>query len=123
MFLCTVKKVDFTWFPGLIFRPFLLKCPAGPMNCAGIFLQISSIFNIHTGVIGVNVYVENLVDEVDDERLRKEFEPSGTIQSAKVMRDPHGRSGGFGFVCFSNSEEAARAIKDGHGMWHPLRTK
>ena len=60
--------------------------------------------------------MKNLVDEVDDERLRKEFESSGTIQSAKVMRDPHGRSRGFGFVCFSNNEEAEKAIKDGHGM-------
>merc|ERR1719486_1810186 len=32
---------------------------------------------------GVNLYVKNLDDTIDDERLRKEFAPYGTITSAK----------------------------------------
>lgn len=36
---------------------------------------------------GVNLYIKNLDDDIDDERLRKEFTPYGTITSAKVMRD------------------------------------
>lgn len=35
---------------------------------------------------GVNLYVKNLDDGIDDERLRKEFAPYGTITSAKVLR-------------------------------------
>lgn len=34
---------------------------------------------------GVNLYVKNLDDSIDDERLRKEFAPYGTITSAKVF--------------------------------------
>ena len=47
---------------------------------------------------GVNLYVKNLdgvclgvsmliVDEWDDDRLRAEFDPFGTITSCKVMKD------------------------------------
>ncbi|KAK6339029.1 Protein phosphatase PP2A regulatory subunit B [Orbilia brochopaga] len=86
---------------------------------------------------GVNLYVKNLDDEIDDERLRQEFSPYGTITSAKVMRDSSeggkekegedgkgsgaedkpgdkklGKSKGFGFVCFSNPDEASKAVAE-----------
>lgn len=63
---------------------------------------------------GVNLYVKNLDDSIDDERLRKEFAPFGTITSAKVMME-EGRSKGFGFVCFSTPEEATKAVTEMNG--------
>ena len=36
---------------------------------------------------GINLYVKNLDDSVDDERLGKEFEPYGTVTSARVMTE------------------------------------
>ncbi|KAJ1664869.1 Protein phosphatase PP2A regulatory subunit B [Coemansia sp. RSA 1813] len=64
---------------------------------------------------GVNLYVKNFDDEIDDDKLRQEFAPYGTITSAKVMRDEKGASRGFGFVCFSSPEEATKAIAEMNG--------
>ena len=112
---------------------------------------------------GVNLYIKNMDDDVDDEKLRELFTPFGTITSAKVMRDAMpadrpdtpekkeedkeetkeaeekkeetsgdeskedkkdkevtikgekkilGKSKGFGFVCFSNPDEATKAVTD-----------
>merc|ERR1719318_2187557 len=63
---------------------------------------------------GVNLYVKNLDDNIDDERLRKEFSQFGTITSARVMCEG-GRSKGFGFVCFSSPEEATKAVTEMNG--------
>lgn len=64
---------------------------------------------------GTNVYIKNLEDDVDDEKLRTEFEPFGTITSVKVMRDDKAASKGFGFVCFSTPEEANKAVTEMNG--------
>ena len=111
---------------------------------------------------GVNLYVKNLQDDIDDEKLREIFSSAGTITSAKVMRDTGsergdespekdekenkkiengeeleskseesedsakkepskpskkvlGKSKGFGFVCFSNPDEATKAVSEFHG--------
>ncbi|KAG2157179.1 polyadenylate binding protein [Suillus clintonianus] len=61
---------------------------------------------------GVNLYIKNLEDDVDDEKLRLEFEPFGTITSCKVMRDEKNTSKGFGFVCFSSPDEATKAVAE-----------
>ncbi|KAK4164562.1 protein phosphatase PP2A regulatory subunit B [Cladorrhinum sp. PSN259] len=100
---------------------------------------------------GVNLYIKNLADDVDDDKLRSMFAEFGPITSAKVMRDSVvenseedkdgkdnenkeevetkeedetaekksekkdrrlGKSKGFGFVCFSNPDDATKAVAE-----------
>ncbi|KAL9939218.1 hypothetical protein V8E36_002031 [Tilletia maclaganii] len=64
---------------------------------------------------GVNLYLKNIPEEFDDERLREEFAPFGTITSCKIMRGTNGVSRGFGFVCYAAPEEANKAVQEMNG--------
>jgi len=62
---------------------------------------------------GVNLYVKNLDEAVDDAKLKTEFAQFGNITSAKVMRDEKTKvSKGFGFVCFTTPDEASKAMTE-----------
>lgn len=61
-----------------------------------------------------NLYIKYLDPSIDDAMLCEAFSPFGTITSARVMTDDNGVSRGFGFVCYSTSEEAQRAIGEMH---------
>ncbi|KAL7669376.1 hypothetical protein ACOME3_010033 [Neoechinorhynchus agilis] len=64
---------------------------------------------------GVNLYIKNLDDSVDDQKLNEKFAVFGRITSAKVMKDESGNSRGFGFVCFTQPDEATRAVTEMNG--------
>jgi polyadenylate-binding protein len=64
---------------------------------------------------GVNLYVKNLDDQVDDDKLREEFSKFGAITSARIMKDEKAQSRGFGFVCFSAPDEATKAVTEMNG--------
>ena len=59
-----------------------------------------------------NLFVKNLDESTDDEKLKEHFGQYGQVVSVKVMRDDKNVSRGFGFVCFSTPEEAHKAIND-----------
>ncbi|CAF4822050.1 unnamed protein product [Rotaria sp. Silwood1] len=79
-------------------------------------LQRQKYINKYQNVNLYNLYIKNLDDTIDNERLKKEFSKFGTITSAKVMTE-NGRSKGFGFVSFSTTDEAAKAITNMNGYF------
>lgn len=64
---------------------------------------------------GVNLYVKNLDESLDDETFTKAFEQYGQITSCRVMRDDKGSGKGFGFVCYATPEEATKAVTEMNG--------
>ncbi|MED6118242.1 hypothetical protein PIB30_000868 [Stylosanthes scabra] len=72
-------------------------------------------FSRYEKLQGANLYLKNLDDSINDERLKDLFSEFGTITSCKVMLDPHGHSRGSGFVAFSTPEEASKALNEMNG--------
>lgn len=64
-----------------------------------------------------NLYIKNLDDQIDDNKLYELFSKYGKIISAKVMKDENNFSKGFGFVCYSTPEEAQKAFNE-NGRMH-----
>jgi RNA recognition motif-containing protein len=59
----------------------------------------------------MKLYVGNLAYNISDDQLRDLFARFGTPDSARVITDrDSGRSKGFGFVEFSNDEQAKQAL-------------
>ncbi|XP_047670264.1 polyadenylate-binding protein 1A-like [Tachysurus fulvidraco] len=64
---------------------------------------------------GNNLYIKNLDNNIDTECLYLTFAQFGHITSAKVIME-NGRSKGFGFVNFTSSQDAMRAMNEMNGM-------
>merc|ERR1719502_1864508 len=64
---------------------------------------------------GVNLYVKNLDENLEDAAFKEASEPYGQITSCKIMRDDKGNAKGFGFVCYTTNEEASKAVTEMNG--------
>jgi nucleolin len=62
------------------------------------------------GQESTNVIVRNLSFSVDENKLRSHFSACGNIKGVRIMMNEEGRSKGFGFVDFYNTESAKSAI-------------
>lgn len=57
-----------------------------------------------------NLYVKNLPENATEETLQELFAKFGNITSCRIMKDEHGNSKKFGFVCFETQEQASKAL-------------
>ncbi|MBJ95924.1 MAG: RNA-binding protein [Rickettsiales bacterium] len=66
--------------------------------------------------MGNKLFVGGLAWATSDDSLRAHFEAFGEVTDAKVITDRDtGRSRGFGFVTFAESDSAATAQSELHG--------
>ena len=63
-----------------------------------------------------DVFVGNLAFDTTEETLRSLFSEAGVVTTVKLMSDNEGRSRGFGFVEFADSNMALNAIKNMNGV-------
>lgn len=63
------------------------------------------------------IYIGNLPYDMDEEALKTAFSQFGEIVDVKIVKDREtGNSRGFGFITFSNHEEARRSLVMGGQM-------
>lgn len=74
-----------------------------------------------------SLFVGNLAYDVTSEELQEIFGEFGTVVSSKVLKDfATGRSRGFGFIEFSEDEEALKAMEKMDGFLlkgRPIRVR
>lgn len=59
----------------------------------------------------MKLYVGSLHVNITEDMLHGIFEPFGRIEAINLVKDEFGRSKGYGFVQFSNSDDAKRAME------------
>jgi len=63
----------------------------------------------------LNLYVKNLSETIDEDRLKEMFGEFGNTTSVKIMVDSNGKSRGFGFVMFDDEGSASKAMAELNG--------
>ena len=64
----------------------------------------------------MKLFVGNMSWNTNEEALRSEFAPFGSIEECKLITDREtGRSRGFGFITFADKADAIKAIEGMNG--------
>eukprot|EP00923_Selenidium_pygospionis_P009444 GHVN01016128.1.p1 GENE.GHVN01016128.1~~GHVN01016128.1.p1 ORF type:complete len:317 (+),score=58.13 GHVN01016128.1:448-1398(+) len=57
------------------------------------------------------LFIRNLSDSTDSESLKTVFAAYGELEECAVVTDPAGRSRGYGFITYTSSESAIKAVQ------------
>ena len=68
------------------------------------------------------LFIGSLDWNTTEEELNSLFSKCGEVEEAIIIKEPGGRSKGFGFVTFTNDEDADKAVADLNGAELGRRT-
>lgn len=111
-FLCFYIVVTLKWEMGFLFRSWIFLVLSRYVTK---FVKKSERQAACEEPSFTNVYVNNLDNELTDDLLKEKFSTFGTVKNAAIMKDDHGQSRGFGFVCFESPEDAKKAVETMNG--------
>jgi polyadenylate-binding protein len=63
-----------------------------------------------------NIFIKNLDKDIDNKELYDTFSAFGKILSCKIELNEENKSKGYGYIQFSTSEEAEKAVQSVNGM-------
>lgn len=63
-----------------------------------------------------NIFIKNLDKNIDHRALFDTFSQFGPILSCKIELDENNQSRGYGYIQFTNTESAERAVDTVNGM-------
>ena len=101
------------------------KRAAGSADSSGAAVGfVESLPVAPEGTDPLNVYVVDLPLTFTKEEFHALYEPFGSLVTSTVLTDPtSGQSRGIGFARYSNTDNAARALKETQGMMLPGASK
>lgn len=96
-------------------RPIIIQPSQAEKNRAAAAAAAAQNFQKMTGPM--RLYVGSLHFNITEDMLRSIFGPFGRIDRIEIMRDDaSGRSKGFGFVTFSDADDARKALETLNGF-------
>ncbi|KAK5579765.1 hypothetical protein RB653_009451 [Dictyostelium firmibasis] len=64
----------------------------------------------------LSLFINNIDESIDRDLIKEEFAKHGTIIGIKIVQDENGKNKGFGFISFSEIQEAQKAVESLNGF-------
>ncbi|KAN0038128.1 hypothetical protein ACTA71_000300 [Dictyostelium dimigraforme] len=64
----------------------------------------------------LSLFINNIDESIERDLIKEEFAKHGTIIGMKIVQDENGKNKGFGFISFSEVQEAQKAVESLNGF-------